>query len=493
MPEYLSPGVYVEEVSSGAKPLEGVGTSTGAFIGKAQRGPVNEARLITNWTQFTDTFGTFIKDCVLAYSVYQFFNEGGTKCYVVRGAKGSATTLTKSQFDILDSAAANTLTVLANSEGVWGDDITVKVEDESIIPGETTARADYFKLVIEYDGDEVEAFDNVSMLDSVIDHVALRVNSKWIEVVDTADTRPTNGTYPLVGGLDGDALVTTDWASADGFIFAFDPIDDINIVAIPDALGNPIVTIAAYTYCLNRGDCFYVADTIRDLALVTEVVTFRQLTGQFNSSYAALYYPWIEVSDPRTGGTILTPPCGAIVGTYSHTDVVRGVHKAPAGIDVGYLNSAVGVEYKLTKGEHDVLNPIGVNVIRSFPGTGTVVWGARTLSADSEWKYINIRRLFLMLEETIDEGTQWVVFEPNTPKLWGNVKRNITAFLTGVWRGGALFGATAQEAFYVKVDGENNPPDSINAGKLIIEIGVAPVKPAEFVIIRITQKAMAPA
>lgn len=490
MPEYLSPGVYVEEVSSGAKPLEGVGTSTGAFVGIAKRGPVNEARLITNWTQFTDTFGSFINEGMLAYSVYQFFNEGGTKCYVVRAAKGSGdpSTLAKSNVVISD------LTVEANSEGTWGDELTVKINDESIIPGETAARTGYFKLIIEYQGDEVEAFDNLTMLDAATDHVGKRVDSKWIEVFDSGDTRPANGTYPLVDGKDGDTLNSTDWAGppAPGeaaFISAFDPIDDINIVAIPDALGDPTVTMAAYTYCVNRKDCFYVADTEPALD-VTEVVTFRQITGAFNSSYSALYYPWIEVPDPLNGGTKMTPPSGAIVGTYSHTDVVRGVHKAPAGIDVGYLNSAVGVEYELTKGEHDVLNPVGVNAIRKFPGAGTVVWGARTLSADSEWKYVNVRRLFLMLEETIDEGTQWVVFEPNTPKLWGSVKRNISAFLTGVWRDGALFGSNAEQAFYVKVDGENNPPDVINAGKLIIEVGVAPVKPAEFVIIRISQKTL---
>ena len=178
------------------------------------------------------------------------------------------------------------------------------------------------------------------------------------------------------------------------------------------------------------------------------------------------------------------------MGTYSHTDIVRGVHKAPAGINVGYLNSATGVELEVNKAQHDTLNPIGVNVIRSFPGAGVVVWGARTLSADAEWKYVNVRRLFLFLEETIDEGTQWVVFEPNTPKLWGSVSRNITAFLTGVWRDGALAGTSAAEAFFVKVDAENNPPSVVDAGRLIIEVGVAPVKPAEFVIIRISQKTL---
>lgn len=480
MPEYLSPGVYVEEVSSGVKPIEGVGTSTGAFIGIAERGPVGVPRLIANWTQFTSTFGGFIDAGYLAYAVYQFFNEGGTRCYVIRAAKGSATTLKKAE-----TAAMGSLVVRAGSEGTWGNSLSVVVADETALPG-GSVRADYFRLGVVHAGEVVEAYDNLTLDDTKPDHVLKRVASKWVELVDSGSTRPSNGTVNLAGGLNGEALLASDWAGATGFINAFDPVDDINIVAIPDAKGDPVVTQAAYTYCQNRKDCFFVADTPDNLD-AQGVAAFRRVTGNFNSSYAAIYYPWISVSDPLTGKAKFTPPSGAVVGTYSHTDVVRGVHKAPAGIEVGYLNSAIGVRSVVSKGEHDTLNPIGVNVIRAFPGTGMVIWGARTLSADSEWKYINVRRLFLYLEETIDEGTQWVVFEPNTPMLWGKVKRNITAFLTNVWRDGALFGTTAAEAFFVKVDAENNPPEVVDAGRLIIEVGVAPVKPAEFVIIRISQ------
>jgi uncharacterized protein len=483
MPEYLSPGVYVEEVSSGLKPIEGVGTSTGAFIGIAQRGPIGQPRLITNWTQFTSTFGAFIDDAFLAYAVYQFFNEGGTRCYVIRAAKGSATTLKKAETPALGS-----LVLRASSAGTWGNALSVVVADETALPG-GSVRADYFRLAILLSGEVLEAYDHLTMDEAQPDHVLKRIASKWVDAVDSGAVRPTNGATALSGGLNGDALLSSDWAGASGFIYGFDPVDDINIVAIPDALGDPTVTQAAYAYCQNRKDCFFVADTPDNLD-AQGVAAFRQTTGNFNSSYAALYYPWISVSDPRTGKPKFTPPSGAVVGTYSHTDVVRGVHKAPAGIEVGKLDSAIGVRNVISKGEHDTLNPIGVNVIRSFPGTGTVVWGARTLSADSEWKYVNVRRLFLFLEETIDEGTQWVVFEPNSPMLWGKVKRNITAFLTSVWRDGALLGTTAAEAFFVKVDAENNPPDVIDAGRLVIEVGVAPVKPAEFVIIRISQNTL---
>jgi len=498
MPEYLSPGVYVEEVSSGIKPIEGVGTSTGAFVGKAERGPVKKSVLATNWTQFRNTFGGFIDNAYLAYAVFQFFNEGGTKCYVVRAAKGTADKPLKKAEKLVNDS----LTVRASSEGAWANvvketgakvsGITVKIADETPAPG-ASARADYFKLSVLYQEkgkkeEEVESFDNVTLDETKPEHVAKRIAAKFIEVVDTGNTRPPNDSYDLDGGADGAALAPPDWAGASGFIYEFDAVDDINIVAIPDAAGDPQVTRDAYTYCQNRKDCFFVADSLKQQG-PQDVLKFRKDNG-FNSSFGALYWPWIKVSDPLTGGTKLVPPSGAVVGTYSHTDVVRGVHKAPAGIEEGYLNSAADVEWFTTKGEHDTLNPIGVNVIRSFPGSGIVIWGARTLSADPEWRYINVRRLLLFIEESIDEGTQWVVFEPNSPILWGKVKRNITAFLTRVWRDGALFGATADEAFFVKVDAENNPSEVIDAGQLIIEVGVAPVKPAEFVIIRISQKAL---
>jgi len=483
MGEYLSPGVYVEEVSSGIKPIEGVGTSTGAFIGYAESGPVNEPVLVTTWTQFKQTFGEFTEGAYLAYAVFQFFNEGGTKCYVIRALSGGVTA----------GAAIDSLTVAADSPGTWGNGIRIRIEDETpTVPG-AVVRTDYFKLTVLYGGAVVESFNNITMDDTKPEHLLKKVTSQWVTVGDTGNTRPAN---TVVGT---DAALTLGANGVGGMtplmnaIPKFDVVDEINIMAIPDAAGDPAVTQAAYTYCANRKDCFFVADTPAGLDPVSATNganNFRMNIGKFNSSFGALYYPWIRVFDPLTGKTKLTPPSGAIVGTYSHTDVKRGVHKAPAGVDEGYLNSASDVEKFVTKGEHDILNPIGVNVIRSFPGLGNVVWGARTLSADPEWKYVNVRRLFLFLEESIEDGTQWVVFEPNTPVLWGKVKRNITAFLTRVWRDGAFFGTTAEEAFFVKVDAENNPPSVVDAGQLIIEIGVAPVKPAEFVIIRISQKTL---
>lgn len=215
-----------------------------------------------------------------------------------------------------------------------------------------------------------------------------------------------------------------------------------------------------------------------------QIQVWRQETAGYDSKYAALYYPWIKSFDMASGQTRLVPPSGHIAGVWARSDSERGVHKAPAN---EVVRGAVDLEYQVTRGEQDLLNPIGVNCIRSFPGRGIRVWGARTLSSDPAWRYLNIRRYFNYLEESILIGTQWVVFEPNDHNLWARIRRNISAFLVNEWRSGALFGRRAEEAFYVKCDEETNPPESVDVGRVVCEIGIAPVKPAEFVIFRLAQ------
>ena len=205
----------------------------------------------------------------------------------------------------------------------------------------------------------------------------------------------------------------------------------------------------------------------------------------YDTKYGAVYYPWLQVANPAGNGeSLLVPPCGYMAGVYARSDTERGVHKAPAN---EVVRGAIGVEKQITKSEQDILNPIGINCIRAFPGRGIRVWGARTLSSDPAWRYINVRRLFNFVEKSIQLGTQWVVFEPNDMDLWARIRRDINAFLTMVWRSGALFGATPSQAFYVKCDEETNPPEARDLGQVVIEIGIAPVKPAEFVIFRISQ------
>ncbi len=528
MPEYLSPGVYVEEVSSGVKPIEGVGTSTGAFVGITEKGPIGQAELVPNWTQFVKIFGNFIPDYYLAHAVYQFFKEGGTRCYIVRTCHyenivDPRTKTAKFSTEILkDASDKESIFVSALSEGKWGDRIWVETKNYTGKPEDKK-----FNLMVKIEKEKskyepadkkqydlVESFDGLTIADA---EESINGNSSYIKIEkdDWEDGAkhgsgepPKEQVINLKNGDDGICVVKdgkkettlklTDFigdSSAQNGLHAFDPWD-INIVAIPDKCGDRNAMLEGFNYCQNRKDCFFVADPPIDITPM-QVIDYKNGTGEyagnaFNTSFGALYYPWVLVNDPLTGNQKYpVPPSGAAAGTISHIDTVRGVHKAPAGAPDGYLDSVVGVERIVTKGEHDVLNPLGINVIRKFPVSGICIWGARTLSADPEWRYINLRRLFLYLEESIDLATQWVVFEPNTPSLWSSVIRNITAFLMQVWRNGALFGNTPEEAFYVKVDEENNPENVRNVGQLIIEVGVAPVRPAEFVIIRISQKTLA--
>jgi phage tail sheath protein FI len=248
-------------------------------------------------------------------------------------------------------------------------------------------------------------------------------------------------------------------------------------------------TLEAITYCQLRKDCFYVADSPSGMT-PQQVLDYKQgqnsFSGNaFNSEYAAIYYPWIQIADPLTGGLKLAPPSGAMVGRYSATDVARGVFKAPAGIIDGYVNSALGIERITSQGEQDTLNPQGINVIRKFADAGIVIWGARTVSADPEWTYVPVRRLVIEIEQSILLGTQGVVFEPNDQSLWKRIIRDVGAFLQTQWLGGALFGDTAAQAYFVKCDSETNPPELIALGRVTTIIGIAPVKPAEFVIFQI--------
>jgi hypothetical protein len=536
MPEYLSPGVYVEEISGGIKPIEGVGTSTGAFVGVAEKGPINSAQLITNFTQFRDTFGEFLPDAFLAYAVNHFFTEGGTRCYVVRAFNptgGDARNDTAKRVYTSMDSPPSTMTVYAVSPGEWGNDISVKVGPVDFDPDAPPSasppiQSKKFKLQVYFKAPGadspalVETFDLLSLSAFIgnttfpnPNFVERRINgvSKYITVRDVSINEAMfdasdfpSALLPLTGGTNGGAVTTdqligaeaTATASATG-LHAFDAVDDINIVAIPDLVNPDIAdaadardaTIAGFTYCENRKDCFFVADSVKGLS-PQDVLKYKRGTDQFSgnafkSTYGALYYPWIFVSDPLTSNRKLVPPSGAVAGTYSATDVRRGVHKAPAGTEDGFLNTAVEIERAITKGEQDTLNPAGVNVIRKFPESGIVIWGARTVATDPEWKYVNVRRLFLFLEESIDEGTQWVVFEPNDKVLWRRIVRNVSAFLRIQWLEGKLVGDKPEKAFFVKCDEETNPPESVDLGRVITVIGVAPSKPAEFVIFRIMQ------
>jgi phage tail sheath protein FI len=243
------------------------------------------------------------------------------------------------------------------------------------------------------------------------------------------------------------------------------------------------VQLGMIAHCELMGDRVAILDTPPGLN-ADQVREWRMDKTGYDSKYATLYWPWIKVFDPPTGQNVFVPPSGHMAGIWGRSDDTRGVHKAPAN---EVVRGAISLEINLTKAEHDLLNPNGINCIRAFSGRGIRVWGARTLSSDPAWRYINIRRLFNYLEESILEGTEWSVFEPNDYALWAKIRRTIASFLVNEWRKGALFGLTPDQAFYVKCDEETNPAESIDAGMVVCEVGIAPVKPAEFVVFHLSQ------
>jgi len=352
-----------------------------------------------------------------------------------------------------------------------------------------------FKLVLSYQ-EQTEVFDNLSMNNAVPNYLAKVINeaSELVKVTDLEAgsvppfNQPSNKnglSDNLKDGSDGESPTEADYIGEDlgpnkrTGIESLVDVDQISIIAIPGRYEQAIQN-AMISHCELLKDRFAILDPPKG----SDVQEIQNHRGLYDSKYTALYYPWIKVYDALTEKNILVPPSGQIAGIYARSDTERGVHKAPAN---EVVRGAVGVEVKISKGEQDILNPLGVDCIRPFPGRGIRVWGARTISSDSLWKYINVRRLFLFLEESIDEGTQWVVFEPNDEKLWSRVNQTITQFLTRVWKDGALMGTTPEEAFFVKCDRTTMTQDDIDNGRLIVMIGVAPVKPAEFVVFRIAQ------
>jgi phage tail sheath protein FI len=496
MPNYLSPGVYVEEVEAGSRPIEGVGTAVAAFVGLASRGPANTPTLVTNWNQFTSTFGEFMEGSYLAHSVYGYFLNGGGAAYVVRvGADGVEPTASAEVPTAEKGKAA--FRVAALESGTSGNDISVDVE----APGDGSDGS--FKLVVKQGGKIVETFDNVSAGKGKTNvATVVKAQSKTITIEEAgggALAAPATGSVSLAGGGAAvPARVTpTDYVgnSSDRTGFAgLEAVDEVTMLSVPDLMavyeqgiidleGLQAVQLAMIAHCELMGDRVAILDAPPGLN-AQQVKEWRVDKAGYDSKYATLYWPWVKVFDPLAGQARFVPPSGHVAGIWARNDDTRGVHKAPAN---EVIRGAISLELNLTKAEHDQLNPNGINCIRAFPGRGIRVWGARTISSDPSWRYLNVRRLFNYIEESIFEGTQWVVFEPNDIRLWGRVKRTINAFLLRTWRDGALFGATPDQAFFVVCDETNNPPETRDAGQLIVDIGIAPVKPAEFVVFRIAQ------
>ncbi|WP_214323257.1 phage tail sheath family protein [Nonomuraea sediminis] len=492
-----SPGVYVFPADSGSRPIEGVGTAVAAFVGFASMGP-SEPTLVTSWTQYTKVFGSSFAGGLLAHAVYGFFLNGGSACYVVRiGGDGAAPTP-------VPQAMLGSFRIVAKElpEGE-GSAISVSVTEAPVPEGEEPSD-ERFTITVKRGGEVKETFEfppksgKGSLATVVRQSKLIKVEETGAELA-TLEPKTVTLTTPaappvLPAKMTPDVYIGSEDERSG--VKGLAAIDEVTMIAMPDLMGAfergaidadgvKSVQNELNAHCAEMKDRMAILDAPPGLS--AQGMLEWHTTLNLDSMWATLYHPWIKVFDPETKGTRRIPPSGHIAGIWARSDATRGVHKAPAN---EVIQGAIALESQLTRKEQDLINPHGINCIRVMPGRGIRVWGARTLATtDTQWRYLNIRRLFNYLQESIINGTQWVVFEPNDDALWARIRRTIAAFLVMEWRRGALFGLTPDEAFYVKCDRDTNPAESIEQGKVVCEIGVAPVKPAEFVIFHLAQMA----
>ena len=630
------PGVYVEEVASGVRPIAAVGTSTAAFVGLAEMGPDDDALKVTNWTEYQRNYGSFIKDAYLSQAVYQYFNNGGRECYIVRIVRTGNDPATTASVQVDNSLGDPAIEFSARSKGAWGnslvlsigdgtadpthefklsvrrlpqgidspletlDDLSMDADAPNFVTNVLRARSalvdakvidtsslsrgrhrggnkpalplgDNRSFMIDIDGDDAQQVDLPASvaasteLDQVASAIQAAVQALTKQKASTHDeafshfsctavgsgdeahlllesgtgaepasavpnssvavqrAASNNATAQLkLGDNDGgtsmnarvirrppkiDQILVGDNASAgspgsDGsgtlelnaYTGAFGLLDtktDFSLLAVPGENNTALIN-AAMGYCETRPlrDVFYIAEMGPDADDVASAQTFRGSLSNPNS-YGAIYFPWIRAVDPSgvSPEPVLLPPSGYIAGLYARTDSDRGVWKAPAGTAAS-LVGAVGLATELTDTQHGDLNTIGVNVVRRFANSGIVSFGARTISErGSEWTYVPVRRMAIMIRVSVYSGIQWAVFEPNDELLWSQLRLNVTTFMMGLFRRGAFQGATPSQAFFVKCDSETTTQADIDLGIVNLTLGFAPLKPAEFVIVRISQSA----
>ncbi len=615
---YYTPGVYIEEVNSGPRPIQGVGTSVTAFIGftaKAEevtedgvttRSVLGRPKLITNWTQFEKHFGGFnekvSKGAYLPYSVQGFFNNGGVTAWVISihafdshpsqaliaskkdpnepslmihayegGPAGDKLKITIKEASttsgaskkaaasgpVAQTAAASSTTGGATAGGSTGTGSTATgdIGGGGGTTGNSTTAAGSdaqdnggdadFVLVVEGNGkpesynlklDDLPLWADRDREEEGV-HDGFKKSVKVWRMSRSGKLKerlPVVGDYPLEGGaalFDLDLIKQSDRAilgnpnasaaeTEEAFrgnaislfngsgpkrkgLDGLEAIDDLNLICAPDVAmahqqgliddeGFRGIQQQMLTFAQKTDYRFAILDAPHSQPNPENILNWRNNIAGYDSMYGALYYPWIKIMDPVTSRSKFIPPCGHVAGIYGRSDSQRGVHKAPANEDIaGIIDVGMGnLPIHVTKGEQALLNPVGINCIRRFPGRGIRIWGARTLSSDPAWRYINVRRLFNYVEESVERSMQWTVFEPNDVYLWAKVRRDVTAFLRTVWLSGALFGVDPNQAFYVKCDEELNPQEIRDQGIMICEIGMAPVKPAEFVVFRFSQYAL---
>ncbi len=578
--KYLSPDIYFEQIvrDERYRPLERAKLNIAAFLGIAEKGPIQAPTRVTSWEAFKRSFGDVIENGYLAFSVFGFFNNGGQECYVTRIAhvddpdpiRNAATSATV----LRDLFSRGTIQVDALNDGSWGNNVNVQVgvpkrvhrtlllhtlnagatkasvdvtkgfEPGDIIRftdgkveafvkltqvdrkdihwekplevkipgGKSTAEAVQFKLTIT-GREDFEIFDNLTM-DPAHPRYFTNVingNSKYVKVKDLTSGTEAPYNFPqamteanLEGGRDGSEWVTPEdyvgFSKGPGSrrgLLAYEEVEDIGLICIPDLMRSAVdsrgfrgdrdveaVQKAAIDYCSKQRYCMTVLDPPPALT----PVLVQEWRDRFDSRFAAIYYPWIKVMDPfaaTAGATRPIPPCGHVAGIYAKMDEEVGTHKPPANEP---LQDVIALERNIEKDAQDLIYPDGINCIRFFRGRGIRIWGSRTLASDAQWRHVNVTRVFAMICKSIENGTQWAPFEPNGPELWKMLVRLIGTFLTDLWRQGYLIGATPEQAFYVKCDEETNPPEVRDAGEVICEIGVAIVRPLEFIVFRIGQR-----
>ena len=533
MPEYLAPGVYTEEISTGPVPIEGVSTSTAGFVGLTERGPT-AVRLVTSLRDFQRWYGGPVDPGTVSYlplATKGFFDNGGQRLFVARvtrpNAVASSLTLTTDGDPlVLEAIGPGNLDgrlyvrVIA-ATGTLSADLLPAGAPPTPDPSRFRIQVIFFStppapFIDPFDRGELrnpnrrepdasEVWDNLTKDPLSGDYVVTALQGSQL-IRTAADTTPGQPA-PLVwtslaGGNDGDAMTAAAIAGTElppTGLNALRQIDEISLLCVPDEVNAELIPDQAQRDEI-RNQLVVQCEELKDRFAVLQVDRRQEDVGQIlppvTSSYAAIYYPWLRVLDSRTNDTRLVPPGGHIVGIYAQTDIARGVHKAPANVELRGImtrdlpGNRKPLEYLINKRQHDVLNPKAINVVRDFRADrrGIRVWGARTMAADAQWKYVNVRRLFIFVEESIDEGIQWVVFEPNNEATWDRVRRSISNFLTSVWKSGALMGLQPEEAFYVRCDRTTMTQQEIDTGQLVCYIGMAPVKPAEFVILRYSQK-----
>jgi phage tail sheath protein FI len=518
------PGVYIEEIPSGVRTITGVATSITAFVGFATRGPVNQPTLVQSFTEFTRVFGGLSADSTMSYAVQQFFLNGGRDALVLRTAhlSGAGTKAGKGSVAV-GGTGAKKLTLAAASEGAWSGNLLVRIDHETSDKNAGTPKL--FNLSIKDTGTGVvETLRNLppdTSLAALIEQQSSLVRATGLPTArpdadgaispgdDPFDSAHTDRYTAMPAGADGDQTEADLVPATDNGtgVFALARADLFNLLCIPPFLppsntggGRVLGSDAkgrAAKFCADHRALFLVdphpdwTAPAQITAGGTKLDTYVTGISSDDRKNAALYFPYLRAADPEQGGAVVDfAPCGAVAGVIARTDATRGVWKAPAGLDAG-LAGVQQLKASLTDGENGIVNPLGVNCLRTFRAVGSVVWGARTLAgADllaSEWKYVPVRRLALFLEESLYRGTQWVVFEPNDEPLWGQIRLNVGAFMQNLFRQGAFQGASPREAYFVKCDGETTTQNDRDLGIVNILVGFAPLKPAEFVIIQIQQ------